>query len=1427
MNRRCLTLGAGVLACCMAAWGDATLFFDFEGAPGAVSTNPRSVDGGSFLRLRENNRSKQTPELAAEVPPALAARSRTSLRVNRGLAWLKPLGKGEVYRFAPDFSVNFWFRGDQAPDKAAFFGCFNKSWRFGYQPSNQRFYFQNLARAEKEFSAVVPFPGGSWHMLTLVGRPGELEFYLDGKNIGKRKIKQALADSPELFLGNAAAHDSGWFDGWIDEFSLWDQALKPAEIAALFQGGAVKAVRKKTVGQLKKAPGVLERIETQPLPADFKAFEPVRSLDLQRAVIVKAESGSFVGAEPALQGALKKHFGRDFEVMTAAAALKSGRPMILFGRSNSNMLLRRLDVNGQIEHVQKGYELRVLPQSLDWPGGVIFFGGRTPEEMLQAVTRLAEREKNPAALPFLIECAAFRAHQPDPVEVAKMVESMREHYRNPPDYIPNQSAIRLMRQPIGMFRLTGHPAYARALAEMQQIYLENYDRAINARGTPPSFTFHEFPWMVSLVENSPEFTAADRVRSAEIMRRAVENCMNYWEMRDPMANYEAGKQVYYTNHPIFASRSVWFGAEYLWRHYRYQPAEYWMRVSENALAGTAPHPLGPEDSASYQYICYRLFIIYAIGSGKFDAEFFNSPALKEYIRYCKAQFSHLGAPAGYGDNPPLGNPGGFPILGYAVDLFADPEAESLLSLIRRTTTNRTYDSLIAAMGVATDVPLRMSDETVGLSVFKMDPFRMEMRGAKAEKEAAFDKIFFRSGWDPAAEFLVLSGLSSAPHGHQDANALPLYIRGSHIWLVEGDYIRTQPEEHNTVALSVDGQAVRPGARDRAALARLNDAAALPDKQMAATASTLYDYGKAVDWRRSVAWTAKQGFWVIDDLTLTRDAELRAENRFRLLGDALELEGRQARFVQKKSGLADDPAEFFISEGAGAAQQLSSVYDHGHGGRNGYYADYQLAGPLTRVLTQRRSGRFRKGETVRFVNFLGNTAARVHELAPGAYAAATTDGVQVALTGPFRGEGIDFDGRSCFISGRGIVAFGVRSLKIGALTRSFAQPEDLVLQAEPGIAAVLSSLRQTLAARPAPAGGAETLPAAPALRIRQQIDFGAPLTALAALPASGFVGGAADGEVRAVDAAGKMLWQRKFSSAVTALGCVKTRGGRVLTLVGLAPQVKDGDAELVALDSAGKTLWQKKFGIYQMRSGTIRTIFPAQLSKAGEPAIIVGNSGWHYFAYTPEGRQLWKRQIYHGATAGAAGDLDGDGIDEVIAGAEYYYHQILGANGKVKYQFNTPPWNYSVAAIDVDGDGKKDALCGRSDGNVHWMALKGGSRAKPAKFPAGGIPVSIQPSSASGSTFVAAAANGALVWGNREFAPVRTLDVGEPLLGMAADRSGNLLAAGLYGGIFRVNAQGEVSGVTRLDYAPSALPPPQPVSDGNGFAAASGARLLLF
>jgi len=196
-----------------------------------------------------------------------------------------------------------------------------------------------------------------------------------------------------------------------------------------------------------------------------------------------------------------------------------------------------------------------------------------------------------------------------------------------------------------------------------------------------------------------------------------------------------------------------------------------------------------------------------------------------------------------------------------------------------------------------------------------------------------------------------------------------------------------------------------------------------------------------------------------------------------------------------------------------------------------------------------------------------------------------------------------------------------------------------------------------------------------------------------------------GQCRALDGAGKVLWQYapKEHARINSLACADVNGdGRAEVMFGQ-------DSQTVGLLSGeGKLLWAAQPPRFRGIASDVMTVFPGDVNGDGRPEIICGVKSWQYFAYDAAGKKLWGHVIYaHSATVGCATDLDADGKDEVVAGDVYYTLNVIEHDGTRMWRGGAiGPEITAVAAADVTGDGKPEVFAGVDGGMLHAYSATG-------------------------------------------------------------------------------------------------------------------------
>lgn len=1438
-----LSLGLFALLLCRVAGGQGLeVYWNFESAVDGKRLFVDETDRDYTGQARSTRGHGVNPKGSTDVPAQIRDWSKGSLDMQQGMVYFALGAKVELH----DFTLNLWLKPEQTQERNSALVMRIGSWLISNIERSNTIEFRSYA--DNQILRFKPaLKNNQWQMLTLryADQTQEVELFVNGESLGVQKLDMPLKEGRAFYVGTSDTSGRFAYAGLVADFSLYSAALDKAAVDKLYAGTEPRLVHRQ------QPP--LKRIATQPFTAAELTYEPKRSVDLMKAdainaVIVRPERKIFDEAAEKVQALFRKHWGVQVPIVDAGNLPEGDATLIIIGDKRSSALARELAGNGLLEGVRSGYELRTVPEALDWKRDVLYIGGATQADVVKGAEQFFKQFAKPQSVAHFIKLEDVElAKLPTPEQLLSDLQKLYDT-----DTIHNKLQVTInshLSKAAEAYRKTGDDAYARAYGDMLKIYADgpkSHKGEISSRNEqPPSFAFHQLVQGVWLVEQSPAFTAEDRALAAELMRDSGEQMMDYWEMATPIKLYEQGKTGYMTNHPIFACRSMSTVGRYLLSRHNYEPAKYWKTVADNGMDGVAPHPYSPEDAGGYQYLVYTIFMDYAVSSGRYGDELFTSETFRRYVDDTKAQINHLGYMPGNGDAYPQYMMGAYPILIQAVNILGDEEAEFMLGLVAQRTQWDAIRDAIGDAGMEGQGLKKPGIKAAGMRLIELVPFKERFYLVRGLLNLpALDKAIFRSGWEPTSDYLAINGLNDADHGHIEASAINQYIQGDRLWLFDGDYIRKYADDHNTVIVSKNGAAPdqrfrimeRSSRTDR--VSQIVGASQTQSRRLAALSLLVQNLG-GMNWKRHIGYEALGGFWTIDRLEAIEEADYRARVVWRVTGN-MEERAQAMLFSQKPSQNPEIASHLSITEGTGAQRTLETRFERGHARKDGYLLDAErvLPNKNTNYILQDRAKHLNAGESFLFVNYVkplpgaSPVPVQVRRLADNAFL-ATDNGVnRFAALGAYSGQGISVDAEVVFISEEGISAVKLKQISIGSQVWRSEQEEgqDISFDADqlfggPSAAELQSALKGLANA------GATVEPVSPRSvavaegAISVAGTFDAPVSALAG-DASGFGVGTAKGSVVLFDARGNETGQKQYKSEVSAMTAIND-GGKTLWAAGFFPEVRNpGDSPLRAFDGSGRELWQTTIPAFNRRNGTPRTMFPAVLKARGPQSLIVGSESQRYYAFDAKGKELWRHRITHGATAGAAGDMTGDGRDDIAAGGEYYYHVLLNADGEqLGARQSTAPWNECVVVADLNGDGKKEAFYGRSDSWVYVQAPKENS-IRNWSVNVGGRPLAITTVERSKARLLAVAtamgevvfidATGKIV--DRAHLPAAISDL--------IEFRGSLFAVCLDGFVYQIGADAKINRKYPYTYDWTSTTTPRLAASGQSVGVASGRNFYL-
>ena len=946
-----------------------------------------------------------------------------------------------------------------------------------------------------------------------------------------------------------------------------------------------------------------------------------------------------------------------------------------------------------------------------------------------------------------------------------------------------------------------------------------------------------------LVEETPGWSDEERLKFTNHVLRMVweSNLYQHWDNPASVAGWRKFDSTTH-NHHTWPGLADLFGGWYFSRHYKLPVAKDWLDIGLGMFRSCSRSWKPWEDSAGYQWIPQRHVLMYALASG--DRTFIEQGHAAQTGKALLQALDSLGRQPAWGDCGGFTSVSGMPELLCGLE-YATGDGRYRWAIEWLGEDAR--DEMQAPFW--TNVAPKRPDDLAGVAVTYLPKMHYDIFGRSGRPDIwqkpnlpftdTFDKLTLRSGWAEDDDYLMLDGTAAGSHGHLDGNCIIAFTAAGAQWLVDAEYIRRIPKYHCGVTVLRNGvSAIMPPS------ARLDEA--VWTNGTARVRTTMPHYN-GITWTRNIVWVPKRHVTVIDELTAEQPGDYSLRCCWRVAGESA-LDGDTLRTQQREKGFAlrnlsgQRQEIVYIKDFAGlpihqlyqrqsarlrAGETVRFVNVFGASKDGPPKLDAQDFASATKSEHMSPPTGAKPLQTLwRFADFpvtprpLKVAAIRsdpppreayspLEKLIDGASGGSTTS----CMFLPGKPVSITLD----LGTPRHLREVRVRSWekldgwKIKGLTLSVSNDDfqrDVRTAGELAATGTLSfgsnintlraaSLNQTaryVRITGEPANAKSVVYLAEIEVLGETPGEKAKLVALASADLDGdgkseTCVGTAGGEIVALSASGKKLWQTKVGGAVTALAAgALDKNGKASVVYGTE------DAVLGVLAADGSKAADVKPPMYRGVPSRVRNITLADLDGDGTREIVIGCDSWQYMAYSPALELRWKTVYYaHGATVGHVADLDGDGKPEIIAGNAYYSLQILNHRGKVlsSRSGSFGPEQTAVTSGDLRGDGKRAAILGTDGGSVLAFDAKG---TKLWEANVGDRVTSLRCDMVAGKPQIIAASESGYVWAlDASGKATWKRDLGEPVKRLARDGD-SYFAAASANGIVRLSLNGTIDAV---------------------------------
>jgi len=905
-----------------------------------------------------------------------------------------------------------------------------------------------------------------------------------------------------------------------------------------------------------------------------------------------------------------------------------------------------------------------------------------------------------------------------------------------------------------MYNLTGDDRFADAYRDVFKVV---YQSAVNDPGTGPwspwgfDADFQSAPVLGAwdVVEECPVLTDEDRLYMTNHLLWYVQYIYEHAQHHRPT---KPGPRH---NHYTFAALGLLYGAKYFQKYYNYPEVKDWLAEVDECFRTQTTAFKANEDCNSYQWLTFYHTLKYALVRP--DPAFIVNGNARLCLDLGIANMDNLGYQVPYGDvREYSGTFSEVPYYKAVVALLKDPAYQPVLERKERVKprfeAGRTPLSAfppngIQPVGYEYELDLGRGRELkrfFGVTKLPVEPLYFQAFDGPQHIEyaKAFDKIVFRHSLDPEDDYLLLDGLSNGGHLHYDGNAVVRYTSKGRIWLADADYMKVSQKFHNSVLVFKDGRGslIPP-------YMEFEEATWLPP--FGYSRSVARDYS-GTDWTRHILELRGRHFLVMDEVQAREAGNYSFRCLWRTVGN-VSLEPTEKRFTVEQEGPI---MELRSAPGWAAPTRLVLKEEPmiwGTWDRYPYHGD----SPNVKVLQERASAVLSPGERYVFFNLFG-TEGPYPQLSRLAEGLARIEGDVAALvgTGQELAAGLpelETDAAFAYVSPGKLFLASASNLSVGenqildapapvsllldldsgATTMSASQEMEMRLggkwfRVQPGVQAVSSSdlaplrpLLQAIGKSPAQAR-AEKVYEPVKERLRDRLvgrlawelelpDRRRPYCLCLHRSSSGekptlFVG-TVEGSVFRIDDNG-ISWEFETRGRVNGLAVADVNDdGSPEVIVGSA------DQSVYLLDPSGKEIWHRELPYY-LHQPTVESVMAVDVGLPRGQAVLAGTNACHVHALSPDdGHELWRFEVIHGVNDLAAADMNGDGVDEILAVTEWWTWHCIDAKGNGLWRHwavrphYTPGANV-VEAADVNGDGMPEMLVGAIDTCVYAFDSSG-------------------------------------------------------------------------------------------------------------------------